>query len=55
MISTWIWSRLPGPVLVKLLIVLLVVLAVVALLFEVVFPWVASVVPLQDPTLQEAP
>lgn len=53
MISTWIWSKLPGPWLVKLLLVLLVVAGVVLVLFEWVFPWVSESLNVQDPTLVE--
>ena len=51
MISSWIWNRLPGPVLVRLLILLIVIAAVVFALFEYVFPWVQNEFDLQDTTV----
>lgn len=50
----WIWNKLPGPVVVKLLLVLIVVAAIVAVLFQWVFPWVDTVLPLQDVTINES-
>lgn len=54
MISTWIWSRIPGPVALKVLLLLVMIVAVIAVLFEWVFPWVSTIVPVSDPTLEEA-
>ncbi len=54
MISTWMWSRIPGPVALKVLLLLVVMAAAVYVLFEFVFPWVSTVVPVSDPTLEEA-
>lgn len=44
----WIWRRLPGPLVVRLLIVTAVLAGVVLLLMEVVFPWVESLMPYTD-------
>lgn len=44
----WLWDKLPGPAVVKLLIALALFLAAVAVLFLWVFPWVDTVLPLQD-------
>lgn len=52
MISMWIWSRLPGNAWVKAAIVALALLAVTALLFEVVFPWAAPLLPFQEQTVE---
>lgn len=52
MISTWIWSRLPGNAWVKTAIVMVATVAIVALLFEVVFPWVSPQLPFQDQTVE---
>ncbi len=52
MISTWIWSRLPGNTWVKSLIAVIAVLVVIALLYEVVFPWLAPLLPLQEQTVE---
>ncbi|WP_159449297.1 hypothetical protein [Demequina sp. NBRC 110051] len=54
MISTWMWSRIPGPVALKVLLLLVVIVAAVLVLFEFVFPWVSTIVPVSDPTLEEA-
>ena len=51
MISSRIWNALPGPVIVRLLLVLIVVAAVVLALFEYVFPWVSEYLELQDTTV----
>ncbi|WP_162488571.1 hypothetical protein [Demequina globuliformis] len=53
MISSWIWSHLPGPALVKVLILLVVLAGLVLVLFEWVFPWVSESLPIQDPTIAE--
>lgn len=49
---SWIWEKLPGPKLVKLLIALVLFAIVVAVLFLWVFPWVDSVLPLQDVSIE---
>lgn len=51
---SWIWNKLPGPTLVKLLIALVIFAVVVAILFQWVFPWVDSLVPLQDVTIDQS-
>lgn len=51
MISSRIWNALPGPAIVRLLLVLIVVAAVVLALFEYVFPWVSEYLELQDTTV----
>jgi hypothetical protein len=53
MISTRIWNALPGPVVVRLLIVLVVIAAVVLVLFEYVFPWVSEYLALQETTVED--
>ncbi len=45
---SWMWNKLPGPTFVKLLIALVLLVIVVAILFLWVFPWVDSMLPLQD-------
>lgn len=47
----WIWRALPGPSAVRLLLSLLILVAVVVVLFEWVFPAVASRLPLDDGTV----
>src|SRR5690606_39176528 len=41
----WLWRHLPGPAVVRALILLVAAVAVVALLFEVVFPALAPLLP----------
>lgn len=53
MISTWIWNALPGPALVRLLILLVAIAGVVLVLFEYVFPWVSEYLALQETTVEE--
>lgn len=43
-----LWSLLPGPWPVKVLIVLVLLVAVFLLLMEVVFPWVSQQMPYTD-------
>ena len=51
---SWIWRHLPGPWPVKALLALALVAIVVLLCFQVVFPWLESVVPwLGDVTVEE--
>ncbi|WP_159450202.1 hypothetical protein [Demequina sp. NBRC 110056] len=54
MISSWIWNALPGPALVRLLILLVVIAAVVLVLFEYVFPWVSESLALQEQSVEES-
>lgn len=51
MISSRIWNAIPGPFLVRLLVVLVVLAAAVLALFEFVFPWVSEYLELQDTTV----
>ena len=51
----WIWRQLPGPVLVRLVLVLALVLAVVAVLFLWVFPAIAPHMPFNDQTVGSGP
>jgi hypothetical protein len=46
----WIWRNLPGPTAARVLQALLLVLASVVLLFLVVFPWLAPLLPFDDVT-----
>lgn len=43
-----LWRALPGPALVKLLIVLVLLTAVFFLLMDVVFPWLSQMMPYND-------
>lgn len=43
-----IWRVLPGPTLVKLIIVLAVLTGLFFLLMEVIFPWVSTMMPYTD-------
>ncbi|WP_159448779.1 hypothetical protein [Demequina sp. NBRC 110053] len=54
MISSWLWNSLPGPALVRLLILLVVIAAVVLALFEYVFPWVSEALGVQETTVEES-
>lgn len=47
----WLWRHLPGPALVRVLILLVLAAAVVMALFTVVFPAVAPLLPLDQNTL----
>ncbi|MFV0632988.1 hypothetical protein [Demequina sp.] len=53
MISTWIWNALPGPTVVRLLILLIVIAGVVLVLFEYVFPWISEYLAIQETTVEE--
>lgn len=53
MISTWIWNALPGPALVRLLLLLIVLAGVVLVLFEYVFPWVSHYFDIQETVVGE--
>jgi hypothetical protein len=52
MISTWVWSRLPGNAWIKTALVVVALLALTMLLFEVVFPWVSPLLPFQEQTVE---
>ncbi len=47
----WIWRHLPGPAIVRVLILLVLFLAIVAALFVWVFPWVETWLPFTDVTV----
>ncbi|WP_170296906.1 hypothetical protein [Pseudactinotalea terrae] len=47
----WIWRHLPGPALVRALILLVLAAAVVLALFEYVFPAVAPLLPVDQNTV----
>lgn len=49
----WLWRHLPGPALVRALILLALAAAVVAVLFTVVFPAITPLLPLDRSTLGE--
>lgn len=49
----WLWRHLPGPALLRVLVLLVLAVAVVALLFQVVFPAVAPLLPLNENTVGE--
>jgi hypothetical protein len=51
----WIWRRLPGPVVVKLLIALVLLAVLVAVLFGWVFPWVEPRLPFTEVTVEPTP
>jgi len=51
----WIWRRLPGPLVVRLLAALVLVGAVVLALFFVVFPAVEPLLPYSDVTVNQGP
>ncbi|MFW2512653.1 hypothetical protein ACNI3K_02635 [Demequina sp. SO4-13] len=53
MISTAIWNALPGPALVRALILIVLLLALVFVLFEYVFPWVSEYLEIQETTVGE--
>lgn len=48
-----LWRALPGPVIVKLIILLVLVAAVLYALFTFVFPWVQTLIPVPDATIDE--
>ncbi|SQG63521.1 membrane protein [Corynebacterium renale] len=45
---SWLWRHLPGPTLVKILIVLAALVVIFFLLMEVVYPWVSTQMPYTD-------
>lgn len=53
MISSLIWNALPGPALVRVLILLIVIAALVYALFEYVFPWVSEYLGVQETTVEQ--
>ena len=50
----WLWRRLPGPWIVKVLEALILLAAVLALLFLVIFPWVEPRLPFTDVTVDDS-
>jgi uncharacterized membrane protein len=50
-VYTWIWRKLPGGLLGKIIGSTLLVAAVVALLLFVVFPWLEPRLPFDDVTV----
>jgi hypothetical protein len=48
---SWIWSRLPGPTGVRVVICLLAFAALVGVLFTWVFPWIEPRLPFTDVTV----
>jgi hypothetical protein len=49
----WVWRHLPGPALVRALILLALAAVLVAVLFQVVFPAVEPLLPINDNTVGE--
>jgi len=49
----WLWRQLPGPLPVRTLIAVLALAAVLLLLFTVVFPYVETLLPFNDVTVDE--
>ena len=49
----WLWGYLPGPTLVRALVLLVVFVALVAVLFVWVFPWVETWLPFTDVTVDD--
>ncbi|WP_395885314.1 hypothetical protein [Curtobacterium pusillum] len=56
MIFPFVWRILPGPVVVKVLLLLVLLAAVVYALFTWVFPWIAAdILPPPDGTVDVTP
>ncbi len=51
MISSVIWNALPGPAIVRLLVLLILFAALVFVLFEFVFPWASEYFSVQETTV----
>ena len=47
-----LWNRLPGPVWVRVITLTVAAGVLIAVLFEWVFPWVTSVLPYQEQTVE---
>ena len=43
-----LWRALPGPWLVKLMLLIVLLVTVFLLLMEIVFPWVSTLMPYND-------
>ena len=52
MMSTWLWSRLPGNAWAKTGILVIGAAALVFVLFEWVFPGIAPLLPIQEQTVE---
>lgn len=50
----WIWGRLPGPTVVRVLLAVALFAAVVVLLFGWVFPWIEPRLPFTDVTVDSS-
>lgn len=48
-----LWRALPGPVWLRAILALLLLALVVVVLFEWVFPWLATIMPFNDQTVQQ--
>lgn len=48
-----LWRILPGPIWVRILLVLVIVAAVLFALIEWIFPWVNTLLPISDATVEE--
>jgi len=48
-----LWRILPGPAIVKLLILAVLIAGLVYALFEYVFPWIEPYLPLNESTIEE--
>ena len=49
----WLWRHLPGPAVVRVLVLLVLAVAVIAVCFTWVFPWIAPFMPFNDTTVGE--
>ena len=50
----WLWHRLPGSTSIRVILVVCAVLIVVALLFLLVFPWVESIIEVDNTQVPQA-
>lgn len=48
-----LWRLLPGPAIVKIILLLILVAGIVYALFEYVFPWLEPYLPLNESTIDE--
>lgn len=53
MIFPWMWRALPGPAVVKAMLLLVILGALVFVLFEYVFPWVSVEFGIQDQNIEQ--
>jgi hypothetical protein len=49
----WLWRHLPGPALVRVLLLVLLAALVLAACFQWLFPWLAPFMPFNDTTVGE--